>query len=98
MSSQEGPVETLTPPPAPKIQPLPCPDRGPFTCCICDSETEGQWGCNPWPICDATEKCCDECDKEIVLLARMLFMQGQALFCDQAYKPEAKKKNKEDQA
>lgn len=41
-----------------------------YTCCICGKEFEG-WGNNPWPVGKTTEKCCDKCNMEVVIPARI---------------------------
>ena len=38
-------------------------------CCICGKEFEG-WGNNPWPVKSSGE-CCDTCNYEVVLPARI---------------------------
>ena len=45
-------------------------------CCICGREFEG-WGNNPWPI-DKDEKhcCCDQCNQDVVIPARINMMYG----------------------
>lgn len=40
-------------------------------CCICGKEFEG-WGNNPWPINnDPNAVCCDECNTNTVVPARI---------------------------
>ena len=44
-----------------------------FTCCICGKKRFG-FGNNPYPLCDVndyTSRCCDECDYEHVIPARI---------------------------
>lgn len=41
-------------------------------CCICGREFEG-WGNNPWPV-ESEGECCDECNIEIVIPARISLM------------------------
>lgn len=44
-------------------------------CCICDKEINNPWGNSPWPIVDDPEaKCCDDCNFEKVLPARIAMM------------------------
>ena len=42
-----------------------------FVCCLCGKKCTG-WGNNPWPV-DKTEdaRCCDECNSEKVIPARI---------------------------
>lgn len=40
-------------------------------CCICGKEFTGH-GNNPWPIVDSLlESCCDECNSDVVIPARL---------------------------
>lgn len=39
-------------------------------CCICGKEFEG-WGNNPWPL--EGDECCDDCNYEYVIPARIIF-------------------------
>lgn len=42
-----------------------------YICCICKREFIG-WGNNPWPVVkDETKKCCNNCNSEIVIPARI---------------------------
>ena len=42
-----------------------------YTCCIC-GETFTGWGNNPWPVCNGEEdRCCDACNEEKVIPARL---------------------------
>lgn len=44
-----------------------------FKCCICGKEVEG-FGNNPYPLCDEkdfTSRCCDDCDLQFVIPARI---------------------------
>lgn len=47
-----------------------------FVCSLCAKKCTG-WGNNPWPL-DRTEldRCCDECNKELVIPARLRRMLG----------------------
>ena len=41
-------------------------------CCICGKEFEG-WGNNPYPVVkDEDARCCDECNDEVVIPARII--------------------------
>ena len=41
------------------------------TCCICGKKFTG-WGNNPWPVVkDEDARCCDECDNNSVIPARI---------------------------
>ena len=43
-------------------------------CCICGKPYIG-WGNNPWPIVDDEEaRCCDDCNSEKVVPARLQMM------------------------
>ena len=42
-------------------------------CCICGREFEG-WGNNPWPL-ETDGECCDECNMEYVIPARLIMRQ-----------------------
>ena len=45
-----------------------------FICCLCGQEFAG-YGNNPYPLCDRDDyesRCCDECDRNKVIPARML--------------------------
>jgi len=43
-------------------------------CCICGKEIKG-WGNDPWPVVkDNDAECCDECNYEVVLPARIIGM------------------------
>ena len=46
-------------------------------CCICHSEIDG-YGNNPYPYFSEDEqaRCCDACDNEFVLAARISQIQG----------------------
>lgn len=45
-------------------------------CCICGCMFTG-WGNNPWPVVDdPDEECCNDCNAEIVLPARLDKMFG----------------------
>lgn len=40
-------------------------------CCICGREIKG-WGNNPWPVNNnESAKCCDECNGQVVIPARI---------------------------
>ena len=42
-----------------------------FICCICGKKVR-EWGNNPYPVvADEGLKCCDKCDMEVVLPARI---------------------------
>ena len=43
-----------------------------YVCCICGKKIEG-YGNNPWPIGDSKEKCCDSCNINKVIPARMSY-------------------------
>jgi hypothetical protein len=52
-----------------------------YTCCICNKEKEG-YGNNPYPLCDEKDyksRCCDECNINYVLKARMLLIEKEQL-------------------
>ena len=41
-------------------------------CCICGKEIEG-YGNNPWPVStNEDDRCCDECNLEVILPERIL--------------------------
>ena len=43
-----------------------------FKCCICSRTFEG-YGNNPWPVVNDPEaRCCDQCNDEKVIPARIL--------------------------
>lgn len=43
-----------------------------FTCCICGSHCNG-YGNNPYPVVkDETARCCDTCNSEAVIPARLI--------------------------
>lgn len=45
-------------------------------CCLCDGRYE-RWGNNPYPLCAETDmesRCCDECNSQKVIRARMISM------------------------
>ncbi len=43
-------------------------------CCICGKKYTG-WGNNPWPVVkDENARCCDECNNNQVLSARLTQM------------------------
>ena len=45
-----------------------------FTCCIC-GENFNDFGNNPWPVNnDEDAKCCDECNINYVIPARIMLM------------------------
>lgn len=45
-------------------------------CCICGKEMKGH-GNNPWPINnDVAKRCCDECNWDKVIPARILGLYG----------------------
>lgn len=45
-------------------------------CCICGKRYTG-WGNNPWPVVkDENARCCDECNNNQVLSARLAQMFG----------------------
>lgn len=47
-----------------------------YVCCICGKKFTG-WGNNPWPVIeDDSARCCDDCNAEIVVPARMRQMFG----------------------
>jgi hypothetical protein len=47
-----------------------------YRCCICGKMEDG-YGNNPWPISNKPEdKCCDICNKWVVLPARFKLMKG----------------------
>jgi hypothetical protein len=48
-------------------------DPKPFQCAIC-SEVTSEWGNNPWPY--PGDRCCDMCNGEHVLPARLLLMHA----------------------
>ena len=50
----------------------PCTNK--FTCCICGKEIVG-WGNNPEPVSD-TGECCDVCNDNIVIPARLDSLNG----------------------
>ena len=51
-------------------------DRGIRKCCICGKEFIG-WGNNPWPVVkDPQAECCDECNWEKVVPARLKLMNN----------------------
>lgn len=53
-------------------------DQPTFTCCICGDTISGQWGNNPWPI-KPEGKCCDECNWQQVILARLRWGSGSGM-------------------
>lgn len=44
------------------------------TCCICGCEIEG-YGNNAWPVKEEG-RCCDKCNDEVVLQARLQIIYG----------------------
>ena len=42
-----------------------------FKCCICGKDVTGEFSNNPWPIKQSGE-CCDECNMNKVVPARIL--------------------------
>lgn len=40
-------------------------------CCICNKKAQGQN--NPWPV-KHSGKCCDKCNAEVVILARLMLL------------------------
>ena len=45
-----------------------------YVCCFC-GKTFNDWGNNPYPACkDENARCCDDCNNEVVLPARILAM------------------------
>ena len=45
-------------------------------CCICGKKFYG-WGNDPWPVNeDKDATCCDECDRSVVLEARLEEMRN----------------------
>lgn len=45
-----------------------------FICCFCGKEIKG-WGNNPYPVeTDENAECCDDCNLDIVLPARIIAM------------------------
>ena len=45
-------------------------------CCICGRKVK-EWGNDPWPVMlDDDAKCCNKCDMEVVLPARMNLMEA----------------------
>lgn len=51
-------------------------ERRRYTCCICHKDFEG-WGNNPWPVVnDYDAECCDECNWEKVVPARLKLMNN----------------------
>lgn len=46
----------------------------PWKCCLCGRRTLG-FGNNPEPIASATERCCDDCNKILVIPTRIHLMQ-----------------------
>jgi hypothetical protein len=47
--------------------------RPPFVCSICGMTALG-WSCNAWPI--NAGRCCERCDREVVLPARIALAYG----------------------
>lgn len=46
-------------------------------CCICGKECENQWGNNPYPLSkNENDRCCDECNMQYVIAARMLHLNS----------------------
>lgn len=43
-------------------------------CCICGKQLQG-WGNSPWPV-SPDGKCCDECNLEAVVPARLKQLQN----------------------
>ena len=51
-------------------------DDGVKTCCICGKEFKG-WGNNPYPVVkDEDARCCDDCNMEFVIPARIAELAG----------------------
>lgn len=47
-----------------------------YKCCICGKEFDG-WGNNPWPVVkDKKAECCDDCNWDIVIPARIKVLYG----------------------
>ena len=49
-----------------------------YICSLCDERKYG-WGNNPYPLCELTDydsRCCDQCDVEKVLPARLKLSLG----------------------
>jgi hypothetical protein len=45
-------------------------------CCLCGKEFTG-WGNNPWPVDkDPSHKCCNKCDAEKVIPARIIMIKN----------------------
>lgn len=44
-------------------------------CCLCGEEYKG-YGNNPEPLASFTRKCCDKCNQELVIPARMKHRKG----------------------
>lgn len=48
-----------------------------YTCCIC-GETRIGYGNNPEPVADGERRCCDRCNAEKVIPARLAALEAKA--------------------
>lgn len=55
-------------------------DKQAFKCCICGKIFVGVWGNNPYPVVDEEgAQCCDECNFNEVIPARILAVTKKGL-------------------
>lgn len=59
-------------------------------CCICDKEIS-DYGNNPYPLCekeDTQSRCCDECNSNYVIRARIMLQQAKNIELKNSEEPE----------